>query len=118
MNSLTWLALVTLNPSREPPVYDFFCCPISNRRDQSSSVSRPQRRFTKGDICVRTQERCGWLRCARGEPFQVGRCSLFEAGVGGEWWMCLRGFEQPVGGKRHVSSGVEEAGWGAGLWSV
>ena len=44
--------------------------------------------------------------------------SLYEAGVGGEWWMCLRGFEQPVGGKRHVSSGVEEAGWGAGLWSV
>lgn len=23
----------------------------------------------------------------------------------------MRGFEQPVGGKRHVSSGVEEAGW-------
>lgn len=41
-----------------------------------------------------------------------------EGGCGGAWWVCSRGFKQPVGGKRHVCSGVEEAGWGAGLWSV
>ena len=55
-------------------------------------------------------------------------CSRFRSGGGcgvctkpggrGVWWVCLRGFEQPVGGKRHVCSGVEEAGWGAGFWSV
>jgi len=39
-------------------------------------------------------------------------------GGGGVWWVCLRGFEQPVGGKRRVCSEVEEAGWGAGFWSV
>ena len=71
MNSLTtWLALVSLDPSREPPVYDFFT--IGNRRDQSSSVSRHQRCFAKGDVCAWTQQRCGRLSCACVQPFQVG----------------------------------------------
>ena len=116
MNSLTWLALGTLDLSREPPVYDFFCCPISNRRDQSSSVSRHQRRFTKGDVCVRTQERCGRLRCACGEPFQVGRCRVctkLGLGVSGG---CVWGGSS----SRLVGRGTYPVGWKrqAGLWSV
>ena len=48
-----------------------------------------------------------------------GGCGVCtKPGGRGVWWVCLRGFEQPVGGKRHVCSGVEEAGWGAGFWSV
>lgn len=112
MNSLTTcLALVSLHPSREAPVDDFFT--TGNRRDQSSSVSRHQRRFTKGGTWARTQQRRGRLSCARVQPFQVGGWvrSLHEAGgrrAGvGVRGGCVRGGSS----SRLVGRGMYAAGW-------